>query len=171
MHYSLTKEGVDCVGAGKCEIEGHSVEGPTENREVVEMRDAVDAGRRGELSTGTCWGMEPVWCEGEAGGGGEIGGDGDLFGGDGMGSNCDSGGACANRRDKEEGRTGGDEVERERTGKRCRFGECVVKKESSTSASGGPEGSAGVAGSKRADWGCSLDTFRDETLRLFCWLG
>jgi hypothetical protein len=94
------------VGAGKCEIEGHSVEGPTENGEVVEMRDTVDAGRRSELSTGTCCGMEPVRCEGEAGGGGEMGGDGDLFGGDGAGSNCDSAGACANRRDKEEAEPG-----------------------------------------------------------------
>jgi len=143
---------------------------PTENLEVVEIRDALDPGRKGELSAGTCWGKEPVWCDGEAGGGGDVGGDGDLFG-EGTGSNGESGGAWASKRDKEEGRTGGEEVERERTGKRCKFGECVVKNESSTSASGGPDGSAGVVVSMRSDCGCSFETLRDETLRLFCWLG
>jgi hypothetical protein len=98
---------------------------PTENREVVEMRDAREPGRKGELSAGAWWGMEPVWWDGEAGeagGGGDVGGDGVLLG-DGIGSNCESGGAWASKRDKEEGRTGGDEVERDRTGKRCKFGE------------------------------------------------
>ena len=94
-----------------------------------------------------------------------MGGDG-VLSREGMGSNCDSGGAWASKRDKEEGRTGGEELALERTGKRCRFGECVVKNESSTSASGGPGGSVGVSTS--VDCGFSFETFRDESLRLFC---
>lgn len=112
-----------------------------------------------------------MWWEGDEGGGGEKGGDGDLSGGEGIGSSCASGGACASKRDKEEGRTGGEEVERVRTGKRCKFGECVVRNESSTSPSGGPAGNEGVLVSNKRGDGSSFETFRDEALRLFCWLG
>jgi hypothetical protein len=44
----------------------------TEKREALDIRDAREPGRSGEGTPGAWCGADPVWCEGEGGGGGEV---------------------------------------------------------------------------------------------------
>lgn len=83
----------------------------------------------------------------------------------GVGSDSEFSGAWANKRESEEGRTGGDEpADRDRTGNICELGGWVTWKVSSNSASGGPGGRPGA--SNNNDISLSLETLREETLRL-----
>lgn len=48
---------------------------PTENLEDVDIFEDRDPGRKGEAKRGA----DPVWCDGEGGGGGEVVGEGVLL--------------------------------------------------------------------------------------------
>jgi hypothetical protein len=145
---------------------------PAENLEDEEIREAREAGRSGEGIPGACVrGTEPVWFDGDGGGGGEVVGEGvrDLDGG--IASRPFSAGACARRRDNDDGPAVGEEFARVRTGLNKWAGR-LTRNESSTSAwggSGGMDVSAGdiTFGSFSADMGA----FREDTRRLFDWLG
>lgn len=142
------------------------------------LEDGVSDGRTGEVgafgvvgedafsdggavvSSGTCTGA----CAGEddAGGGEDERDPGDER----IGSNgLPPGAAWARSLDKADGRAGGDEPARARTGNRCEVGGRVVPKDSSSSASGGPGGSGTVAGVSARRASLSADTFREEPRR------
>lgn len=112
----------------------------TENLDVEDIRDAREPGRNGEGTPGMCGGA--TWYVGDDRSG-DFGGDGVFIGDGGTGSNWFSTGAWASRIDSDDGRTVGDVLVRERTGKRAELGGWVTLKDSSTSASGGPGGSVG----------------------------
>lgn len=151
---------------------------PAEN--LDDARDALEPGRSGD---GRCpielRGTDPVWV-GE-GGSGEVTGDGGLasaggFGSTGrlsVGSRENSGGACASRREREDGPAVGEEFTRGRTGKSREFGARVALNASSTSLSGGPPGTGsglasgigGLGGGGLVDSFASVETFFAESRR------
>jgi hypothetical protein len=107
---------------------------PAENLEDEDIREAREAERSGDGTPGTCVrGTDPVWFDGDGGGGGEVVGEGvrDLEGG--IGSRAFSTGACARRRDNDDGPAVGEEFARVRTGLN-RWGGRLTRNESSTSA-------------------------------------
>lgn len=146
---------------------------PAENLEDDDIREALEPGRIGEGIPGTCVrGTDPVWIDGEGGGGGEVVGDGVRDLEVGIVSRPFSTGAWAKRRDSEEGPAVGEEFARVRTGLN-KWGGLLTRKESSTSACGGSGGMLGAVGGACSF--CSLsaeaDVLRDDILRLFDWLG
>jgi hypothetical protein len=144
---------------------------PTENLDVVDSREAREAGRRGDdadtagiiLLRVAFRGGESTGRLGEGGGGGEVGGEEGLrisgVVSDALLSarilllsievvllsagTSGAGEACARRRESElDGRALGELFARARVGNRCELGGCVTSKVSSTSASGGAGGRA-----------------------------
>lgn len=146
-----------------------------------DARDALEPGRSGD---GRCpielRSTVPVWV-GEDGGCGEAIGDGGLTSAGGLGSTgglsvCsreNSGGACASRREREDGPAVGEEFTRGRTGNSREFGARVALNASSPSFSGGPPGTGsglassigGLGGGGLVDSFASAETFFIESRR------
>lgn len=114
---------------------------PPENLDDVDALDAREPGRKYDGPCGVCaWDTDPV-CVGEGGGRGDAAGDGVLGRDAGMNSSdISGGGACASKRDNDDGPAVGEELARVRTGNRRDVGGRVALNASSTSFSGGPGG-------------------------------
>lgn len=110
--------------------------------------------------------------DGDGGGGGDVVGEGDRDADGGIASSPFSAGACASRRDNDDGPAVGEEFARVRTGLN-RWGGRLTRNESSTSACGG---SGGILGASTVDttfgsFSVDVEVFREDTRRLFDWLG